>query len=105
MYEQATTPIKTIGGQVLYKVWDKLEFIWPKGINKLGDYLKDKFSIDKKGLITPTNNVNNPINSSNQGLPGANQSVVKKPLINLAQEKAKAWLTKKFPVDLKTEKS
>lgn len=79
MYEQATTPIKTIGGQVLYKVWDKLEFLWPKGINKLWDFLKDKFSIDKKGILVPKQwtNVNNPINSTSKTVPWVIKPVVK----------------------------
>lgn len=51
MYEQATTPIKTIGWQILYKVWDKLEFIWPKGINKLWDFIKDKISVAKDWFL------------------------------------------------------
>lgn len=42
MYDMATTPIKTIGGQVLYRVGNKLEFIGQKGIKKFGDYLKSK---------------------------------------------------------------
>ncbi len=79
MYEQATTPIKTIGWQVLYKVWDKLEFLWPKGINKLWDFLKDKFSIDKKGILVPKTwtNVNNPINSTSENI-----TWVTKPVVN-----------------------
>ena len=79
MYEQATTPIKTIGWQVLYKVWDKLEFLWPKGITKLWDFLKDKFSIDKKGILVPKTwtNVNNTINSTPETVPWVTKPMVK----------------------------
>lgn len=42
MYDMAATPIKTVGGQVLYRVGNKLEFIGDKGIKTLGDYIKKK---------------------------------------------------------------
>ncbi len=42
LYEAATTPIKTVGGQVLYRVGNKLEFIGDKGIKTVGEYLKKK---------------------------------------------------------------
>jgi hypothetical protein len=42
LYDAGTTPVKTIGGQVLYRVGNKLEFIGKKGIKKFGDYLKTK---------------------------------------------------------------
>lgn len=52
LYDAATTPIKTVGGQVLYRVGNKLEFIGDKGIKTLGEYL------NKKGakLKLPTRN-------------------------------------------------
>jgi hypothetical protein len=40
MWDAATTPVKTIGGKVLYRVGGKLEFMGEKGIKKFGDYLK-----------------------------------------------------------------
>jgi hypothetical protein len=42
LYETATTPIKTVGGQVLYRVGNKLEFIGDKGIKTVGEYLNKK---------------------------------------------------------------
>lgn len=37
--DQATTPVKTIGGKVLYRVGNKLEFLGEKGTRTLGDHL------------------------------------------------------------------
>ena len=42
LWDAATVPVKTVGGQVLYRVGRKLEFQAPKGINTLGQYLKTK---------------------------------------------------------------
>jgi hypothetical protein len=42
LWDMATTPIKTIGGQVLYRVGSKLEFQGAKGIKTFGQYLKQK---------------------------------------------------------------
>lgn len=42
MYDKAATPIKTVGGQVLYRVGNKLEFIGDKGIKTLGEHLNKK---------------------------------------------------------------
>jgi hypothetical protein len=41
VYEQATTPVKTIGGKVLYRVGNKLEFIGEKGVETLGEHLEN----------------------------------------------------------------
>lgn len=50
IYDIAATPIKTVGGQVLYRVGDKLEFIGKKGLKNIGDYLKSKnIKIKPKG--------------------------------------------------------
>lgn len=42
MYDMATTPVKTIGGRVLYRVGDTLEFVGQKGIKNFGDFLQSK---------------------------------------------------------------
>lgn len=39
MYDMVTTPVKTIGGKVLYRVGDTFEFIGEKGITKFGAFL------------------------------------------------------------------
>lgn len=39
MYDMTTVPIKTIGGQVLYRVGNALEFLGKKGITKFGAFL------------------------------------------------------------------
>lgn len=49
LWNTASTPIKTIGGQVLYRVGDALEFLAPKGVKTLGDFLS------AKGFIAPAN--------------------------------------------------
>jgi len=59
IYDIAATPIKTVGGQVLYRVGDKLEFIGKKGLKNIGDYLKSKnIKVKPKGtsagLLTGT---------------------------------------------------
>lgn len=41
-WDMATTPVRTVGGQVLYRVGNKLEFTAPKGIKTFGQYLKSK---------------------------------------------------------------
>lgn len=41
LYEQSTTPVKTIGGKVLYRVGNKLEFIGDKGVETLGQHLEN----------------------------------------------------------------
>jgi hypothetical protein len=41
LYDHATTPIKTVGGQTLYRVGNFLEFTGHEGIKTLGDYLDD----------------------------------------------------------------
>lgn len=48
LWDMATVPAKTIGGQVLYRVGDALEFTAPKGIKTLGQYLQ------KMGYSKPT---------------------------------------------------
>lgn len=39
--DQLTVPIKTIGGQTLYRVGNTLEFLGDKGIKTVGDYFND----------------------------------------------------------------
>ena len=41
-WDMATTPVRTVGGQVLYRVGNKLEFNAPKGIETFGQYLKSQ---------------------------------------------------------------
>ncbi len=40
LYDQLTTPIKTVGGQTLYRVGNKLEFWADPGIKTVGQYLE-----------------------------------------------------------------
>lgn len=40
LWDEATTPIKTIGGKVLYKVGNKIQFIGDKGINTFGEFME-----------------------------------------------------------------
>jgi len=40
IWDKATTPIKTIGGKVLYKVGDKLQFVGDKNIKTFGEFLE-----------------------------------------------------------------
>jgi hypothetical protein len=42
LWDQATVPVKTIGGQTLYRVGDMLEFEGVKGIRTFGEYLQQK---------------------------------------------------------------
>lgn len=42
MWDMATTPVKSVGGLILYRVGDKLEFVGPKGVKKFGEYLQTK---------------------------------------------------------------
>lgn len=39
-WDMATVPVKTVGGQVLYRVGNKLEFLGEKGIKTFGQFLK-----------------------------------------------------------------
>lgn len=39
LWDMATVPVKTVGGRVLYRVGDALEFIGEKGITKFGTFL------------------------------------------------------------------
>jgi len=47
LWDMATVPIKTVAGQILYRVGNKLEFTAPKGIKTFGEYLQ------KKGFAKP----------------------------------------------------
>lgn len=49
IYEQATTPIKTIGGKVLYRVGNKLEFVGEKGVETLGQHLENIGAVTSLG--------------------------------------------------------
>lgn len=42
LYDAALTPVKTVGGQVLYRVGNKLEFVGEAGLKKFGDYLRKR---------------------------------------------------------------
>lgn len=42
LWDMATVPVKTVGGQILYRVGDALEFQAPKGIKTFGQYLQTK---------------------------------------------------------------
>lgn len=42
LWDMATVPIKTIGGQVLYRVGNKVEFLGNKGIKSFGQWLQQK---------------------------------------------------------------
>jgi len=47
LWDMATIPIKTVGGQTLYRVGNLVEFIGDKGIKKFSDFLK------QKGFVMP----------------------------------------------------
>lgn len=42
VYDMATVPVKTIGGKVLYRVGNKLEFLGEKGVKTLRQHLESK---------------------------------------------------------------
>lgn len=42
MWNMTTTPVKTVGGQVLYRVGNALEFVGDKGIKTFGSFLQNK---------------------------------------------------------------
>lgn len=42
VYDMATVPVKTIGGKVLYRVGNKLEFMGEKGVKTLRQHLESK---------------------------------------------------------------
>jgi hypothetical protein len=48
-WDMATVPVRTVGGQVLYRVGNKIEFVGDKGVKSLGQYLKSK------GFVKPKN--------------------------------------------------
>jgi len=48
LYDAALTPVKTVGGQVLYRVGNKLEFIGEKGLKTFNQFLKTKGYTIKK---------------------------------------------------------
>ena len=51
VWDAVTTPIKTIGGKVLYRVGDKLEFVGDKNIKTFGEFLQKNGY--KKPLLAP----------------------------------------------------
>lgn len=54
LWDALTTPIKTVGGQVLYRVGNAFEFVGDKGIKRFGDFLKSKGFSKPQDLRTPT---------------------------------------------------
>jgi hypothetical protein len=48
VWDMATVPVKTVGGQVLYRVGNKLEFIGEKGTKTFGQFL------EKNGYVRPS---------------------------------------------------
>lgn len=42
IWDMAAIPVRTVGGQVVYRIGNKLEFTGQKGIKKFSDYLKTK---------------------------------------------------------------
>lgn len=62
--DELTVPVKTIGGKVLYRVGNKLEFIGDKGIKTFGDHLNDigfNFRPLKETASSPSTNSGNNI--------------------------------------------
>jgi len=51
IWDMATTPIKTIGGQFLYRVGSAFEFTAPKGIKTMGQYMESQGY--KRPIIIP----------------------------------------------------
>lgn len=57
MWDMVTTPIKTVGGQVLYRVGNHLEFLGQKGLKRFSDFLTKKgFTKPPVGLSTQSTN-------------------------------------------------
>lgn len=54
MWDMTTTPIKTVGGQTLYRVGNALEFTGEKGLKRFGDFLKSKGFKRAQDLSAPT---------------------------------------------------
>ena len=50
LWNATVTPIKTVGGQILYKVGNKLQFLGDKGIKTMGEHL-DKVGIDPRTIL------------------------------------------------------
>lgn len=49
MWDMVTVPVKTVGGQTLYRVGDVVEFVGDRGIKKFGDFLR-KNGYEKPGV-------------------------------------------------------
>lgn len=89
MYDMATTPIKTVGGQTMYKVGEALEFVGEKGIKKFGDFLKSR------GFTVPDNS--GPYDDSQ--VLKSTKEFVKNPKIGLSIEDVSNKLPKVHPED------
>ena len=42
VYDKIATPIKTTGGKYIYKLWNWVEYVWPKWLDTLEKFLKSK---------------------------------------------------------------
>lgn len=42
IYDKLATPIKTTGGKYIYKLWNWIEYVWPKWLDTLEKFLKSK---------------------------------------------------------------
>lgn len=42
VYDKIATPIKTTGGKYIYKLWNWIEYVWPKWLDTLEKFLKSK---------------------------------------------------------------
>lgn len=42
IYDKLATPIKTTGGKYIYKLWNWVEYVWPKWLDTLEKFLKSK---------------------------------------------------------------
>lgn len=84
-WDAATTPVKTVGGQVLYKVGNAFEFLGDKGIKTFGDFLSGKgFSPPFVGGSEVTSpNTQGPNNGPNQGYSDNNVNHVSNPSTNV----------------------
>lgn len=58
VYDKIATPVKTVWWKYTYKLWNWIEYVWPKWVNTLGKYLKSKgYKIVGDKIINLSKNV------------------------------------------------
>lgn len=95
IYDQATTPIKTIGGKVLYRVGDKLEFVGQKGTQTLGQHLENIGAITNlKSVNKEAGFIKNPLAPTVSAAQGPQSTLGQAPLAGSVEqtiEQAGGW--------------